>query len=72
MSGGETGVVNHRTGFGGDERCFVPGHIGQDLEGPDDVEHCEVRVEGECDLHLASSGLSVRSAAVRAVRSSSP
>ena len=33
---------------------LVAGHVGEDLERADDVEHREVRVEGECDLHGAS------------------
>ena len=54
---GPAGVVDDRTRLGGDEHDLVAGHVGEDLEGSDDVEHREVRVEGEGDLHLASSGL---------------
>ena len=51
------GVVDDRAGLGRDEHDLVAGHIGEDLERPDDVEHREVRVERECDLHRASSGV---------------
>ncbi len=51
---GPAGVVDDRTGLGGHEHDVVAGHVDKDLEGSDDVEHREARVEGESDLHLDS------------------
>src|SRR5436853_309571 len=44
-------VILDRASFLGDEEGVIARHIGQHLEGSDDVEECESRVEGESDLH---------------------
>ncbi len=51
---GAAGVVGNRPGLGRHEDDVVAGHVGEHLEGPDDVEHREVRIEGQCDLHRSS------------------
>src|SRR6266704_6148791 len=45
------GVVGDRSRLGGHEYRVMTGDEGQRLEGPDDVQGGEPRVEHECDLH---------------------
>ena len=47
-------MIDHRSGVGGDEDGFVTGHLGEDLEGSDDVEGRELRIQHQGDLHGAS------------------
>src|SRR5262249_29962628 len=45
------GVVGDRPGLGGHEHSLVPGDVGEHLEGPDDVQGGEPRVQHEGDRH---------------------
>jgi hypothetical protein len=50
-------VVDNGTDLRGHEHDVIARDVGEDLEGPDDVEHREVRIQRKRDLHGASSGL---------------
>jgi hypothetical protein len=44
-------VIDHGPRFCADKHHVMAGHVNEGLEWTDDVEHGELRIEHECNLH---------------------